>query len=132
MSYRLSELIELLKPILTILKVQNSIWNRCEGSGNRTGLTPETILIQLQIIDSSWDLLTVQTVLNFGMKIGALRQQRYASEDPNQPLTCLQNITGPFTTRNEYFVNCNMLFENNINTSFLSLLPFLCKPQIKK
>lgn len=128
MSYKQSELIELLKPILTILKEQNSFWNRGEGSGNRTGLTPEIILTQLQLTDSSWNLTKVQTVLKFGMKIGTLRQQRYGTEDPNQTLTCLQNITGPFTSRNEYFINTNMLFENNINTSFLSLLPFLYKP----
>ena len=113
--------LSLLEEIVTILVSNNSYWALCGGAQNRTGLTALELLPILLNNGPHWDINLVEQILKIGLKFGTLRQQTTGPD-------C---ITG-MTTNGEYFVNTNMLFENNINKYFQSILPKLPAPKLHR
>ena len=111
--------LNLLGEIVSVLAENNSYWSLCGGAQNRTGLTDEEILSILLTHGPHWDLILVQQILKFGLKMGTLRQQRTGPD-------CLTGAV----TNGEYFINANMLFENNANNYFKTLIPGLNGPKI--
>jgi hypothetical protein len=109
----------LLSEMVSVLYQNNSIWALCGGAGTRTGLTSEELLTQLNAINSEWDAALVTVILRLGMRMGTLRQQRMGP-------SC---VTGLVIT-GQYFVNWNMLFENNANAIFRTVIPNLPAPQL--
>ena len=106
--------------IVALLYANNSMWCKCGGAQTRTGLTPEQLLPLLQASDPSvnWDATLLDQMLAYGKRIGALRQQSIGSS------ACVLDVSASL----QYFVNCNMLFENNLNRVFLSIIPGLPSP----
>ena len=115
----MSSSISLLSEMVSVLYRNNAIWVLCGGAGNREGLSPDDLLTQLNAINVEWDETLVTQILRLGMKMGALRQQR---SGPN----C---VTGLVLT-NQYFLNWNMLFENNANAVFRTVVPALPSPHL--
>lgn len=105
-------LMPLLAEVVQVLADSNAYWNKCGGAGTRTGLSFDDLLTTLQ-----WTSSLLASILQYGLKLGTLRQSTVGPR-------CLTGIE----SSGQYFVNTNMLYENNANTYFLSVLPWLHGP----
>lgn len=114
-----AERLVLLNDVLSVLYRNNSIWALCGGAQKRVGMSPESLL---ESLGSGWDASTLNSVLRYGKQIGALRQQMQGNG------TCPTDV---IPTLN-YFINWNMLFENNINRVFLTVIPSLPQPHLHR
>jgi hypothetical protein len=113
--------LDLLTDILVVLKSTNSFWAKCGGAQNRTGQTPEEILVTLQEVDPEWTLSLVRSILKLGLQLGTLRQQMVGPD-------CL---TGGSASP-QYFINFNMLFENPTNKQFKDVISGLPEPSLQR
>ena len=114
----MSSTIALLLQIVSILAANNSYWTRCGGAQNRTGLTDEELLPLLLSNNPTLTLEDLDYTLKCGLRKGALRQGIMG------PACVLNGVT-----TGEYFVNTNMLYENNANSVFLQVVPGLPIPK---
>lgn len=116
-----STLLPLLAEIVSVLMATNSFWSKCGGAQDRVGLTNVQIYDALVQSDPNWSQTLVDQVLRYGMRLGTLRQQ---TTGPN----CITGIT----TTGAYYINTNMLFENNANYYFQSMMSGLPAPQLHR
>jgi hypothetical protein len=109
----------LLSEIVTILAANNSYWVLCGGAQKRIGLSNTELLPLLLKNGPHWNIEVVDQILNVGLKLGTLRQQTTGPD-------CVTGIM----TNGEYFINTNMLFENNANKYFKTIVPGLPAPKL--
>jgi hypothetical protein len=114
-------LLPLLAEIVSVLITTNSFWSKCGGAQDRVGLTNVQVYDALVQLDPNWTQTLVDQVLRYGMRLGTLRQQ---TTGPN----C---VTGIMTT-GAYYINTNMLFENNANFYFQSMMSGLPAPKLHR
>jgi hypothetical protein len=109
--------LHLLAEIIVILSNNNSYWSLCGGAQNRVGLTSAELLPLLEDNNPIWTELLLSQILKIGLRLGTLRQQKIGSK-------CVTSSS----TNGQYFINLNMLSENNINTYFKSIINNLPQP----
>ena len=100
--------------ILDVLLARGACWGKCLNCPQKgaAGVTLDE-LQQLSLTDSNGQVATsslLNGVLALGLRFGTIRQ----------------------TPIHTYFLNANMLFENNINYRFKSMLSGICEPKIER